>query len=101
MASSNIMPEEPTKEITMRRVLIVLAGIAALAATASTASARDGCGRGLYWNGYRCAPQFVAPPRYMAPRYEYAPPRAYYGRQQRCQYGWTVQDGVCKPYRGY
>jgi hypothetical protein len=31
--------------------------------------------------------------------------RGYYRPQYRtwngCQNGWTVQDGVCKPYRGY
>ncbi len=49
---------------------------------------------GYYGGGYYGAP----PP----------PPRGYYGggyyRPQRwngCPKGFTVQDGVCKPYRGY
>ena len=33
----------------------------------------------------------------------YAPRRGYYGRGTAypCGPGWSVQDGVCKPYRGY
>jgi hypothetical protein len=30
----------------------------------------------------------------------YSGPYRYYG-QPRCPHNWTVQDGVCKPYRGY
>ncbi|HET7911589.1 MAG TPA: hypothetical protein VFL49_06140 [Pseudolabrys sp.] len=33
----------------------------------------------------------------------YAPRRGYYGRggAYPCGPGWSLQDGVCKPYRGY
>ena len=34
-------------------------------------------------------------PRYRS--YDYRPRRTWNG----CPYGFTVQDGVCKPYRGY
>lgn len=75
------------------------------------ADARDGCGRGLYFDGYRCVPQYYAPP----------PPQVYYGgpgyvepgyrrgyrsdwndpnSNRGCPYSWTRQDGVCKPYTG-
>ena len=73
---------------------------------------------------------YVAPrphfaPRYVAPRIRYAAPPAYYaapsyyyyaepepepdyyygynpyGTYNGCPPGYTVQDGACKPYRGY
>jgi hypothetical protein len=111
----------------MRRLAILLLGAAALTTAAvEIAAAADGCGRGRYWNGYRCATQpgyyggqgYYGGPRYHAP---YAQPYArYYGpprvqgtprcdRWGRCGItgplscghpGYTVQDGVCKPYRG-
>jgi hypothetical protein len=88
----------------MHRSIALLVGAAALAGIAETATARDGCGRGYYWNGFSCAPQVYAP----APSYRVAPapayPQAYINRrgQAKCTApGWTVQDGVCKPYRGY
>jgi len=45
----------------MRFGALALIGIVALAASGDAASARDGCGRGLAWNGYACVP-------YQAPR---------------------------------
>ena len=64
----------------------------------------------------RVAPPPPAPPA-PGPRYAPAPPPPYYrgysapfvryyrpGRFRTwngCQDGWTVQDGLCKPYRGY
>jgi hypothetical protein len=62
----------------------------ALAVTTNLAVARDGCGRGLYWNGYRCAP--MGGPGYGG---GYESPTAHI-----CRPGWSFQDGVCKPYRG-
>jgi hypothetical protein len=43
-----------------------------------------------------------AGPRYYG-GYGYAPRRGYYGRGTAypCGPGWSIQDGVCKPYRGY
>lgn len=35
---------------------------------------------------------------YVRPRYA---PRYYRGLRHACRPGWSVQDGVCKPYRGY
>ena len=81
-----------------RIAIMALTIVAALAATSELATARDGCGNGRYWNGYRCAGVGV---RYYAPRPHYQPNYGYgYGRS-RCAPGWSVQDGVCKPYRGY
>ena len=55
----------------MVRSMSLLIGVAALGAIATAADARDGCGRGWYFNGYRCVPE--PPPRY------YGPPPTYYG----------------------
>jgi hypothetical protein len=35
----------------------LLVGIAALTFVSTIAEARDGCGRGMYYNGRRCVPQ--------------------------------------------
>ena len=113
----------------MRLIAIFILGLAALAASANTSKAEDGCGRGYYWNGYRCAP-FRYEPRYRDEdrwhrdwhrdrrrdwrRDEDAPLPHYYGNRSRyhrpdrrrwhtwngCPLHYTVQDGLCKPYRG-
>jgi hypothetical protein len=86
-----------TGRFTMRSMAIAILGVAAFAAMTGEAAARDGCGNGFYYNGYRCAP--------IAPRYYAPPPRAYEQRGYRtfngCPPGYTVQGGACKPYRGY
>ena len=62
-------------------------------------------------------PRYGYGPGYGPPPPGYCPPRPYYrsyGGEGRgyyrpgrfrtwngCQAGWTVQDGLCKPYRGY
>lgn len=119
----------------MFRASLLLA-VAAFAIASTGAEARDGCGRGYYYNGYRCAPErYYRPPpdRYYGPPPGYyydPPPPRYYGpprdegtvfqfdfgggdnrRYQRpirrngqltcARRGYTVQDGWCKPYRGY
>ena len=99
------------------RFALLLAG-AVMALTLSAAEARDGCGRGWFHNGRTCVQE-----DYDEPRYYQRPPRPYYdapgyyrggggggpggpdcyryhGRQICCPRRWTVQDGVCKPYRG-
>ena len=114
----------------MARLNLILA-VAALAIASTAAEARDGCGRGLYFDGYRCVREHYAPPpdRYYGP-----PPGAYYGpprnegpvvqfdfgggggggggqryaapirgrdgRPACAQRGYTIQDGLCKPYTG-
>lgn len=108
----------------MRRLVVAALSLVALMSAADLAQARDGCGAGRYYNGYRCVsmggsgyygpgPGFYEPgPRYYrpGPGYYGPPPGAYRGRgiyidrngQPACrQRGFTVQDGVCKPYRGY
>lgn len=87
----------------MKRLATAFVALLALAAMTELAAARDGCGRGFFWNGYRCAPMGYAAP---APGYGYyGGPRVncynYYGRRICCPQGFTLQDGVCKPYRGY
>jgi hypothetical protein len=108
----------------MRRIAIVAASVLAFAAASvEVAAAADGCGRGRYWNGYRCAGgggggYYRGPQGYGGGGYPsaqvYGPPRVQ--RSMRCDYrgrcyaygpascgnpNYTVQDGVCKPYRGY
>jgi hypothetical protein len=92
---------------TMRQIGLLLAAFAAFLTFSDFAEARDGCGPGWRWNGYRCVPYRAPPPPpaygpgyYGGPVYGapgYRPRRTYNG----CQPGWTVQSGVCKPYRGY
>ena len=97
----------------MTSAVLALGFIGAIAAGSSTATkaqgvsiygpgvevdigrTRPGCGPYAYWNGYRCVS------RYSGPRYD---AYGYYPRYQRgaCPNPtWTIQDGVCKPYRGY
>jgi hypothetical protein len=98
----------------------LLLGIAFLAIAPLSAEARDGCGQGWFFNGQACARMESSAPRY-APRYRgyYAAPRRYGPPRpvgsEHCNYrgncyrtaphscshpGYTIQDGVCKPYRG-
>ncbi len=112
----------------MRAFVAAILSVAALTALPQIADARDGCGRGWYFNGYACRPERpVYGPGYRpgyGPGYG-PPPGAYYDRplygenswgereiwfrphvnrrgQLECaQRGYTVQDGVCKRYRGY
>jgi hypothetical protein len=109
----------------MRRIAIMAASVLAVAAASvELAAAADGCGRGRYWNGHRCAgggAYYQGGPRgydrgYYGRGYAraYGPPRVQ--GTLRCDYrgrcyaggplscgnpNYTVQDGVCKPYRGY
>lgn len=87
----------------MRKILLALATLTALA---GVAEARDGCGRGFFFNGVRCVPMRAGPP---------APVRAWQpagldrwgqmtywpGPRGSCPPRYTVQDGICKPYRGF
>ena len=100
----------------MHRLVIPLV-LLALAASTEFAAARDGCGRGYFWNGYQCAPMGgsyrggYGYGGYGYGGYGYGgygsrvfPTAAcyyYYGRRICCPGGFTVQDGVCKPYRGF
>jgi len=106
----------------MKIVLAGMLGLAALAAVPASSQAADGCGRGWYSNGYRCVP--MQGPRHAGPRYGYYDdgPRVYYRERPRPRYAdpshpygynfdygdprcgrpnYTIQDGVCKPYRGH
>jgi len=108
------------EEMIMRTTVCVLGGLAILATSFNAALADDGCGRGRYYNGYRCAP-IDSGGYYGPPEYRGAPPAQYEPRERRdygprtmqnpdcytvggrricCPKRWTVQDGVCKPYRG-
>ena len=101
--------------------LALLLVTAATVVTLSAAEARDGCGRGWFYNGRACVqmdddePQYAPRPRqygdygYDGPRYYrpepryYGPPRPVVGRNGAISCmnpGYTWQDGACKPYRG-
>jgi hypothetical protein len=88
----------------MRRILIALALIGGFMAAADVAVAQY----------YTYEPGYYPPPpkRYYRQRHygyrPYVPPTDPYGRQwgrhnpnAGCPLGYTVQSGVCKPYRGY
>ena len=89
----------------MRRMMLTLALIGGFVAAADVAVAQ------YYGPGYYQPP----PKRYYRERYygdygyrPYVPPTDPYGRQwgrrnpnAGCPLGYTVQSGVCKPYRGY
>jgi len=93
----------------MIRIFTLLVAVIGLAAIATPVSAADGCGRDSYWNGYRCAPMGGG----YYERRDYGPPPGYYrrhanpdcynyhGRRICCPRHWTVQNGVCTPYRGF
>jgi hypothetical protein len=91
----------------MKRLLSVLLGLAAFAMAAPQANARDGCGRGWFYNGRACV-QEEAGPRYYDDYYRsaprgYGPPRPTMGDngQVSCNNpNYTWQDGACRPYRG-
>ena len=42
----------------MGRIAALSVGIVALTIVSTVAEARDGCGRGFYYNGRRCVPQY-------------------------------------------
>ena len=92
----------------VRKLISVALGVAAVAALSSGAEARDGCGPGWYFDGYRCRPmgrEYYGPPRYVpGPRYvDPAHPYGYrynYGDPRCGRPNYTIQDGVCKPYAG-
>ena len=90
----------------MRFLPVLLVSVAALGAISTPADARDGCGRGMFYNGYRCVPQGYErgpDPRFFEGRREYRYDGGYRqapARGARCPYNYTVQDGVCKPYTG-
>jgi hypothetical protein len=93
---------------------IFFAGIAALVVISTVAEAADGCGRGWYYNGRRCVPQDDDPgygPPVRGPQLRldlgggrdearYSPPNPRFRTWNNCPQNYTVQDGLCKPYRG-
>jgi hypothetical protein len=106
-----------------RLTLLVAAAATAAVTMISTAEARDGCGRGLYFDGYRCVPSGAAYHRggyraygsygsygyrnpegsYLAPNFRgntVRPTRGRDGAISCSNRNYTWQDGACKPYRG-
>jgi hypothetical protein len=94
--------------------------LALIALAAGMVVSGTGIASAQYYDpGYREYPRYRdydGPPRpYYRERYrergDYEEPRSYgregyyrpgpYRTWNGCQQGWTVQDGLCKPYRGY
>jgi hypothetical protein len=105
----------------MRRNTGLFLGIAALAIISTVAEAADGCGRGWYYNGRRCVPQDddsdyrprrgYEEPGVRGPQLRldlggrrdesrYSPPNPSFRTWNNCPQNYTIQDGLCKPYRG-
>ena len=114
---------------TMSPIAALFVGIAALTIVSTVAEAADGCGRGWYYNGRRCVPQDepgygyrrdYGPPQYRGDygppvdrgpglrldlggrrdEARYSPPNPAFRTWNNCPPNFTVQDGLCKPYRG-
>ena len=80
----------------MKKLAIMALALAPLLATASAASAQ------IFYSGPGYGPHLE--PRYERDydRRDYRQDRRYYRHARRqCPPYYTVQDGVCKPYRGY
>ena len=92
----------------MKKLAFILLAGASLLGTAGIALAQGyyggGYGPGPYY-GDRYRERYYDDRRYYRGRGGYAYPTAacyyVYGRRICCPGGFTVQDGVCKPYRGY
>jgi hypothetical protein len=91
-----------------RLTVFVAAAATAAVAMISTAEARDGCGRGAYFNGHRCVSLQghygrYDPGSYYAPNFggnAVRPTRGRNGAISCSNPNYTWQDGACKPYRG-
>jgi hypothetical protein len=89
----------------MKNLVFVLLAIAALIGSIGAASAQYGPYYGPGYYGPRPSPYYreryydYDDGYYRGGRGYYPPGR--YRTWNGCQRGWTVQDGVCKPYRGF
>lgn len=88
----------------MKKLALILLAVATLAGTASVASAQW-YGGGYYSGGYpyyrdRYRERYYDDDRYYRRRH-HRHWRGYGYGYNPCGPGWSVQDGVCKPYRGY
>lgn len=90
----------------MKKLAFILLAAASLVGTAGVASAQwygggpyYGGGPGPYY-GDRYRERYYDDDRYYRGGRGYYPPGRY-RTWNGCQRGWTVQDGLCKPYRGY
>jgi len=99
----------------MRRITAIALGVLAIGlGGVENSEARDGCGRGRFFNGYACVREYYEQPQIYAPAPQYyGEPRnygqpGYYGRNRApsrdpnavCPPRWTMQGGQCKPYTG-
>jgi hypothetical protein len=97
----------------MKRITLLAIAAGAIFGSVGAASAQGiyldlGPDRGPrpYYRDYDDGPRYRDRERYRGERYGDRRDRGYYrpGGYKTfngCQNGWTVQDGLCKPYRGY
>ncbi len=81
----------------MRVLLALLFAVAAISAMPEAADARDGCGPGYYYNGYRCRPVGYGPGwglRYEEPYHGYRRPPTKWERKGFCPPG-QAKKGNC------
>jgi hypothetical protein len=102
----------------MRHIFLTLVIITASMTSLAGSNAADGCGYDQFGR-FRCAPGAQPGVPYFGNKNIYGGyssyghyaegPRYYrrgdydrgYNRRTRCPPNYTIQDGVCKPYRGY
>jgi hypothetical protein len=96
-----------SREDKMKKLAVILLAAASLVGTAGAASAQW-YGGGYYGGGYYGGRPYYGDQyryRYYGDDYRYYGggyyPPGRYRTWNGCQRGWTVQDGLCKPYRGY
>jgi hypothetical protein len=89
----------------MRKALFAIVALTAFAGVTPSgftgvAEARDGCGRGFVFDGRRCVP--VRGPSWRPAGPDRWGQMTYWpGPRRSCPPRYTVQDGLCKPYRGF
>jgi hypothetical protein len=80
----------------MRVLFAVLFAVAAMSVAPQAADARDGCGPGYYYNGYRCRPMDGGYGPGYRRRYEEPYYNRYYYGYRRPPTKWE-QKGFCPP----
>jgi hypothetical protein len=111
LRSNDVRRQSPKGTVKMRLGLTALISVGFLTASAAAALARDGCSYDA-WGRLYCKPGArpgqpyygpSAPPPYYRGGYYPAPQPRYrrYKDRNPCPPNWTVQSGVCKPYRGF
>jgi hypothetical protein len=80
----------------------LLTAASLLAALSTAAIGAEDCGLGWYWNGFKCQPLQTYAPQEREYWTRFFPEKGYpsCAPDGCCPPGFTVQDKICKPYRG-